>query len=230
MEDFLPRSGVQLPFSVEILLNLVRLCVTNCNFTCNEKFYRQISGLPMGRCLSPVLSNIFMEYFEQFLLPSIVDFNIVWYRYVDDVFAVLPGDIDIGRFLSQLNNLSPTINFKVENEFNNALNFLDVTIHRDSNNSPRFSIYRKPTHSNLYIHSFSNHANSVKLGAITPIFLRAYRLCDPEFIDQEIAFITKVFSKHCAMNEFIIQWYLRSIFNFQPSEIKQLFRKIETKS
>ena len=32
------------------------------------------------------------------------------------------------------------------------------------------------------------------------------------------------------MNEYIIQWYSRSIFNFQPSEIKQLFRKIETKS
>ena len=30
------------------------------------------------------------------------------------------------------------------------------------------------------------------------------------------------------MNKFIIQWYSRSIFNFQPSEIKQLFRKIET--
>ena len=32
------------------------------------------------------------------------------------------------------------------------------------------------------------------------------------------------------MNEFIIQWYSKSIFNFQPFEIKQLFRKIETKS
>ena len=32
------------------------------------------------------------------------------------------------------------------------------------------------------------------------------------------------------MNEFIIQWYSRSIFNFQPFEIKQLFRKIEIKS
>ena len=108
---------------------------------------------------------------------------------------MLPGDIDIGRFLSQPNNLSPTINFKEENESYNALNFLDVTNHRDSNNSPRSSIYRKPTHSNLYIHSFSNHTNSVKLGAITSIFLRAYRLCNPEFIGQEISFITKVFSK-----------------------------------
>ena len=32
------------------------------------------------------------------------------------------------------------------------------------------------------------------------------------------------------MDEFIIQWYSRTNFNFQPSEIKQLFRKIETKS
>ena len=32
------------------------------------------------------------------------------------------------------------------------------------------------------------------------------------------------------MYELIIQWYSRSIFNFQHSEIKQLFRKIETKS
>ena len=32
------------------------------------------------------------------------------------------------------------------------------------------------------------------------------------------------------MNEFIIQWYSKSIFNFQHFEIKQLFRKIETKS
>ena len=32
------------------------------------------------------------------------------------------------------------------------------------------------------------------------------------------------------MNEFIVQWYSRSIFNFQPSEINQLFRKIQTKS
>ena len=97
-----------------------------------------------------------MEYCGQFLLLSVVDFNTVWYRYVDDVFAVLSGGIDIGRFLSQLNNLSPTVNFKVENESNNTPNFLDVTSPRDSNNSDRFSIYRKPTHSNLYIHSFSN--------------------------------------------------------------------------
>ena len=65
-----------------------------------------------------------------------------------------------------------------------------TTIHLD------FIFTRKKTiNSNLYIHSFSNHTDSAKLGAITSIFLRAYRLCGPEFIDQEIAFLTKVFSK-----------------------------------
>ena len=37
---------------------------------------------------SPVLSNIYMEFFERYLLPSTVNFELVWLRYVDDVFAV----------------------------------------------------------------------------------------------------------------------------------------------
>ena len=32
------------------------------------------------------------------------------------------------------------------------------------------------------------------------------------------------------MNKFMIQWYKKSISNFQPYEIEQLFRKIEIKS
>ena len=35
-----------------------------------------------------------------------------------------------------------------------------------------------------------------------------------------------LYTKYCTMNEFIIQWYSRSIFNFQPSEIN-LRKKIQ---
>ena len=51
-----------------------------------------------------------------------------------------------------------------------------------------FKIYRKPTHSNLYIHSFSGHSDKIKEAAINNIFHRAYRLCAPQFIDHEIEF------------------------------------------
>ena len=55
-----------------------------------------------------------MEFFERYLLPFIVNFELVWLRYVDDVFAVLPDNIDLDNFLTSLNRLSPSIKFTIE--------------------------------------------------------------------------------------------------------------------
>ena len=60
-----------------------------------------------------------MEFFERYLLPSIVNFELVWLRYVDDVFAVLPDNIDLDNFLASLNRLSPSIKFTIEKESKN---------------------------------------------------------------------------------------------------------------
>ena len=57
-----------------------------------------------------------MEFLERYLLPSIINFEFVWLRYVDDVFAVLPDDIDLDNFLASLNRLSPSIKFTIEKE------------------------------------------------------------------------------------------------------------------
>ena len=70
----------------------------------------------MGSPLSPLLSNIYMEYFEKHLLPSIVDFEINWFRYVDDVFAIIPNNVNIDVFRNSLNNLSHSIKFTTEKE------------------------------------------------------------------------------------------------------------------
>ena len=64
-----------------------------------------------------------MEFFERYLLPFIVNFELVWLRYVDDVFAVLPDNIDLDNFLASPNRLSPSIKFTIEKEFNNSIPF-----------------------------------------------------------------------------------------------------------
>ena len=68
----------------------------------------------MGNPLSTILANIFMEYYETRLLKDIAPPGLVWLRYVDDVFSIWPEDSDFDSFFTQLNDLHPCINFKVE--------------------------------------------------------------------------------------------------------------------
>ena len=61
---------------------------------------------------------------------------------------------DFQFFLDSNNSLDPSINFTIEWEENNSLPFLDVTAHRNLSHF-QFSIYRKPTHSSMFLHYFS---------------------------------------------------------------------------
>ena len=61
--------------------------------------------------------------------------------------------------------------------------------------SNRLAIYRKPCHSSSYIHYLSAQPVSVKRSVIRSIFLRAYRYCDPLFLNNEIDRIYADFSR-----------------------------------
>ena len=55
-----------------------------------------------------------MEFFESRLLPNIVDFIPPWYRYVDDVLCLWPRNSNPLEFLDKLNDIVPSITFKIE--------------------------------------------------------------------------------------------------------------------
>jgi hypothetical protein len=56
----------------------------------------------------------------------------------------------INQTLNAFRNLQPSIVFTMENEISEAINFLDLTIHRKDKNL-EFSIYGKPTQTNIMI-------------------------------------------------------------------------------
>ena len=66
---------------------------------------------------------------------------------------------------------------------------------RNSSHNLDFKVYRKPTHSNTYIHAFSKHSFKIKLATISNIFLRAYNVCSNIYIDEEIDYIFKSFNR-----------------------------------
>jgi len=85
---------------------------------------------------------------------------------VDDLLIIYNDrKTDIEDLLYHFNNVTPKLNFTIENEMAGNINFLDLTIHRDIN---RFSIdiYRKPTYTDTIIPIDSCHPTEHKYAAI----------------------------------------------------------------
>jgi hypothetical protein len=98
-------------------------------FQLDDKFFQQKDGMAMGSLLSPIVSNIYMEYFEKLALYSAQHKPSLWLRYVDDTFVVWPhGPEHLQNFLSYLICLRPAIQFTMEIESDSAIPFLDVLV------------------------------------------------------------------------------------------------------
>ena len=145
-------------------------------FTFGDAEFRQHSGLAMGSPLSAVMANLFMEALEKDQLMDILGEGAHWYRYVDDILAIIPETADTDEILRRLNNVNNRIQFTVENELEKKLPFLDTLIRR-RDDGIRFSVYRKPTNRDDYIHYLSAHSERTKSGVVIGFFLRALRVC-----------------------------------------------------
>ena len=191
--DFLKDEleNFDMPISPSKILDLIKLCIKDCKFSFDSNFYKQKFGMAMGNPLSPVLSNLYMEFFEAKILSRILPRNIYWFRYVDDIFCIWPKSENLQNFLAALNNLVPSIRFTLEEEENCILPFLDVCVHRDFR-SFKFDIFRKPTNICSYIHFYSNHETKIKKSVFSGMFLRALRICSPEFMENEIQKIYEI--------------------------------------
>jgi hypothetical protein len=110
-----------------------------------------------------------MQYIEHNHIISILTkHNILdYHRYVDDILIIYNEDhTDIEDTLKEFNSIHPNIQYTIEKVRDNQLNYLDMTID-DTHNTPTFSIYRKPTTTDIIIHNDSCHPPEHKNSAIT---------------------------------------------------------------
>ena len=96
------------------VMQLLKLVLENCVFTFQDKFFKQLHSAVKGSPCSPVVANIYMEYFENIALGPELPIPVKeWKRYVDDVFSMIPkGNWD--RMLQYLNSIDPHIKFTIE--------------------------------------------------------------------------------------------------------------------
>ena len=126
----IPKDSLPLPKKKDYLA-LVKSCLNFDPFVFNNEEYAQHQGLAMGSPLSPVASCLLMEMLEKEKFTKIMGNDTRWYRYVDDVFIVAPKDMDLVGKLQELNQVHDRIKFILEEEQDQALNFLDTTILRE---------------------------------------------------------------------------------------------------
>ncbi|XP_054709417.1 uncharacterized protein LOC129219122 [Uloborus diversus] len=95
------------------------------------------------------------------------------------------------------NSQHENIQFTMETENDGKLPFLDVLVSRRDDGSLGHRVYRKPTHTDRYLHKDSNHHPRQKRGVMKTLFVRANRICEPTAIEHEISHLTKAngFSK-----------------------------------
>ena len=119
-----------------------------------------------------------------------------------------PNTENTDTFLRLLNEQVPSIRFTMEKENEGKLPFLDCLVHR-VDRTFKFTVYRKPTNISSYVHFYSAHNEKVKKSIFSSMFLRAFRVCSPEFIDNEINNI-KCTGKKLKYPERIIECALKS--------------------
>ena len=172
--------------SVQSIMSLLEFCVNNTYFLFDGEFYKQTHGAAMGSPVSPILANIFMEYFEVEAITTAPTPPRFWDRYVDDTWALTKKGT-VQELHDHINDIEkPFIRFtKEEPGPDGGVPFLDTYIMTDDNGNIITRVYRKPTHTDLYLNWNSHHPVCARMGVIRTLYHRAQLVCSTEDILHE---------------------------------------------
>ena len=107
--------------------------ILNLNyFQVKDTTYIQNDGLAMGApTSSSVLSEVYLQHLEN-TIPQLLEKHSVkeYFRYIDDSLLANADDKnnEIEYLQKEFNNLSPKLKFTIEEEQDNYIHFLDITI------------------------------------------------------------------------------------------------------
>ena len=135
--------------------------------------YIQVDRVAMRWPLGPVLANIFMTELEIAMIPSLRNCLQKWKPLVDDTFAfVLPDKI--AYIVSQPNSFDENVTLPLKW---NKLEFFDLMIIRNTNDTINTTVYRKPTNTDIYINWHSHSPLQWKKTTANVLVYREIKIC-----------------------------------------------------
>ena len=81
-----------------------------------------------------ILAELKFRKLEEIIIRKLKNIIVHWFRYVDDIFAIIKEDCQIRNLISEMNSIDNNIKFTCETENNRKLNYLDVSGTKTENN------------------------------------------------------------------------------------------------
>ena len=189
-----PKDAVScMPFPEKSFKKLMQIA-TGGFFMYKDKLFTQTDGVAMGNPLGPTLANFFLADLETRMFDQFGGVKPKGYvRYVDDIFCVFEDKSQITPFFDFLNNLHKNLKFTVELG-TDSLPFLNTRIEIDGSNF-NSCIYRKPTHTGVFMNFTAVVPRKWKFGLILCLLNTAKTVCSTEsYFNQEVAKLRNMFS------------------------------------
>jgi hypothetical protein len=119
-----------------------------------------------GSPISSTIAEIYLQFLQEIYIKQWLESKeMVYYkRYVDIFINFDQNKTNEKTAINHVNNLDKHLEFKISEGENNYINYLDLSIHRNTN-SIVLEMYRKPTHTDVTILFSSNHSHEHKLAA-----------------------------------------------------------------
>ena len=127
-----------------------------------------------------------MEDLETRALTTSQHPPLLWKRYVDDTLTIIKKDHK-DAFLDHINSIDPNIRFTSEDpKDDGCISFLDILIIPEEDGKLNTTVYRKPTHTDLYLHWDSHHTIPSKYSVVGTLYHRANTICStPQHLQKE---------------------------------------------
>ena len=134
-----------------------------------------------------------MESFEIRAISSSPQPPLMWKGFVDDTFVVMKK-IHKEEFLTHLNSVDKHIQFtNDESRPDGSMPFLDILVTSGIDGRLNTTVYRKPTHTDQYMHWDSHHTISSKYSVVGTLHQRAKTICSSkQLLQQEEEHLSKV--------------------------------------
>ena len=146
-------------------------------FEFNSECFLQTSGTAIGTKMAPVYANIVMSIFEHKLLTGSCNKPLVWFCYIDDIFAIWTyGEDKFKDIMLYINSIHSSFQFTCNNS-KECVQFFDVSVSVDNSGNITNDLHVKPTDTHQYLMATSCHPNHTKRSISYSQALRILCIC-----------------------------------------------------